>query len=561
MLSGKKEQLWKELLSITSNQEQTWMSGYLSGALNAYPVSDVVPEQAVHLPLKITIAYGTETGNAKSLSAKLAALAKKQGTSVKLVSLEQYKTSDLHKETALFIVVSTQGDGEPPLAARKFYDYIYNPAGKLAQLQYAVLALGDSSYPLFCKTGEDIDLQLEKNGAQRFASLIKCDTDYEEEATRWFEQTVKKLDNTALLAEPVIAAPVSSGKKNQEGVVAAIVNLNDRGSAKETYHIEITTDATYQPGDSIGIIPPNTESLVNGILVLAGTDVNKEVIYKSEKYRVGALLKTKVNISHLPERVVARYAAIVQQQIPETKIGLLDLLRIYPVQDAAQFEEILGILEPIAPRLYSISSAPSLHEGELHITVSKNSYQVNGEERHGLCSEYLSLFEKGSVISFYVHANRMFRLPEPDKDIIMIGPGTGIAPFRSYLAEREATGATGRNWLFFGDQHFVSDFLYQTEIQSWHETGLLTQVNVAFSRDQQEKIYVQHKMKEQAETLYRWLEDGASLYVCGSKDPMSRDVEETLLDIVQEQGKCSREDAISYLGTLKETARYHKDVY
>lgn len=561
MLSGKKEQLWKELLSLTNSQEHSWISGYLSGILNPYPAANAVKEPPPFVPIKISIAYGTETGNAKSLATKLASIAKKQGALVKLVSLEQYKTTDLPKEAILFIVVSTQGDGEPPLAAQRFYDYVHNPTENLTQLRYAVVALGDSAYPLFCKTGEDIDLQLEKSGAQRFASLVKCDIDYEARATQWFEQTLKTLDNITLQQESLDTAPVSGSRKHHEGIVTAIINLNDQGSAKETYHIEIATDAVYQPGDAIGIIPPNAEATVNSIITLTGVDASKEVVYRSGKYPLYELLKTKVTISHLPERAVKQYAAIVQQLIPETKIDLLDLLRIYPVQDLRQFEQVLGILEPITPRLYSISSAPSLHEGEIHITVSKISYQVNQEKRSGLCSGYLSLFEKGNVLTFFIHTNRMFRLPEPDKDIIMIGPGTGIAPFRSYLAEREATGAAGRNWLFFGDQHFVSDFLYQTEIQSWQETGLLTRVNVAFSRDQQDKIYVQHKMKEQAETLYQWLQDGAALYICGSKQPMSRDVEATLLDILQEQGCCTKEDAINYLNALTETARYHKDVY
>ena len=263
----------------------------------------------------------------------------------------------------------------------------------------------------------------------------------------------------------------------------------------------------------------------------------------------------------LPERVVKKYAAIVRQDIPETKIGLLDLLKIYPVKDAAQFQEVVGILEPIAPRLYSISSSPEAHSGEIHITVAKDTFVVNGETKHGLCSDVLSQLATDHSLEFYVHRNAQFKLPEQDKDVIMIGPGTGIAPFRSFLSERDATGASGRNWLFFGDQHFTTDFLYQTEIQNWLQTGVLTKINTAFSRDQQEKVYVQHKMQKQAAELYSWLEAGAYVYICGAKEPMSVDVENALLAVIRQEGKKNAAQAENYLDELKAAGRYVKDVY
>jgi len=259
--------------------------------------------------------------------------------------------------------------------------------------------------------------------------------------------------------------------------------------------------------------------------------------------------------------VVKKYAAIVRQDIPETRIGLLDLLKIYPVKDAAQFLEVVSILEPIAPRLYSISSSPEAHGGEIHITVTKDTFVVNGETKHGLCSDALSQLSPDQSLDFYVHRNSQFKLPAEDKDVIMIGPGTGIAPFRSFLAERDATGASGKNWLFFGDQHFTTDFLYQTEIQNWIQTGVLTRMNTAFSRDQKEKVYVQHKMHRHAEELYKWLEEGAYVYICGAKEPMSVDVENALLSIIQQQGKKNAAQAESYLSELVETGRFVKDVY
>jgi sulfite reductase (NADPH) flavoprotein alpha-component len=251
----------------------------------------------------------------------------------------------------------------------------------------------------------------------------------------------------------------------------------------------------------------------------------------------------------------------VKQDIPVTRIGLLELLRIYPLNDTAQLEELIEILEPIAPRLYSIASSPEAHNGEVHITVARDRFYVNDEAHYGLCSDYLSQLPVDTEFEFYIHKNNQFRLPQDDKDIIMIGPGTGIAPFRSFLAHREATGASGRNWLFFGDQHFVSDFLYQTELQNWKDTGGLTKLNVAFSRDQQEKVYVQHKMRQQGQEFYEWLTNGASIYVCGAKDPMSFDVEDTMIQIIREYGDKTIEEASELLTQLKEEGRYLKDVY
>jgi len=273
------------------------------------------------------------------------------------------------------------------------------------------------------------------------------------------------------------------------------------------------------------------------------------------------LLKKKLEIVYLPERVVHAYASLVNQDIPATRISLLDLLKIYPLKNSDQVDQLVSILEPITPRLYSISSSPEAHGGEVHITVARDKFMINDELKFGLCSNYLSQFDVGQQVQFYIHKNLQFRLPADEQDVIMIGPGTGIAPFRSFIAHRDATGAPGKNWLFFGDQHFVSDFLYQTEIQSWIETGSLSKIDLAFSRDQEEKVYVQHKMKKNGKQLYEWLESGASLYVCGAKEPMSIDVENTLVKIVQEHGNKKLEEAIGFVHHLRNEGRYLKDVY
>jgi sulfite reductase (NADPH) flavoprotein alpha-component len=432
-------------------------------------------------------------------------------------------------------------------------------------LNYGVLALGDTSYPLFCKAGEQIDLQLNKMGAQRLVPLQKCDVDFESDAEVWFDSVLQQLSNSSANAAPSVVTTTvkkSAGKKIYTGTVLASVNLNDRGSNKETYHIEIEAEGVdYLPGDALGIVPENPQHKVEAIISLLELDPDKKYSFRNEEYTVLDLLKNKLEIVYLPERVVSAYASVVNQDIPSTRISLLDLLKIYPLKNSDQFEQLVGILEPIAPRLYSISSSPEAHSGEVHITVARDQFSVNDGVKFGLCSNYLSQFEVGQQVQFYIHKNSQFRLPADDKDVIMIGPGTGIAPFRSFLAHRDSTGANGKNWLFFGDQHFVTDFLYQTEIQNWVETGALSKIDLAFSRDQEEKIYVQHKLKKNGKEVYEWLKNGASVYVCGTKDPMSVDVENTLAEILQTHGNKKEAEALEFISELKSEGRYLKDVY
>ncbi len=564
MLGEPKLKVLLELIKHCSREELIWMNGYIAGIIAKSQKQEEVVVTSKPAVGKITIAYGTETGNSKKLATEFAAKAKKNGINAKLVSLDQYRLNDLSKEEYFFTVISTQGDGEPPAAAKKFYDHIHQNNSQLSKLKYGVLALGDTAYPQFCKVGEDVDSQLNKLGAERLITLLKCDTDYETEADTWFASVLKQLSSGEKQTEVVapVVARKPSGKKIYSGTILANINLNDRGSNKQTHHIEIAAeDLHYQPGDSIGIVPHNSESLVQKILANCCCDKVKKHNYRNEELTVSELMTKKLNISFLPDRVVKKYAAIVQQEIPDTKISFGDLLRVYPVKDAAQFDEVLQVLEPITPRLYSIASSPEAHSGEVHITVARDKFWVNDEIKYGLCSDCLSQWPVDTTIDFYVHHNDQFRLPGDDQDVIMIGPGTGIAPFRSFLAHRDATGASGRNWLFFGDQHFVTDFLYQSEIQAWHDTGLLTRANVAFSRDQQQKVYVQHKMKKHAADFFNWIESGAYIYLCGAKEPMSVDVENTILEIIQYEGNKSKEQAEEYLNVLKEQGRYLKDVY
>ena len=570
MLGESKFKIFLDLISSSAKDELIWMNGYLNGVVQKQDRQTASSAIALAPTVnKITIVYGTETGNSKRLATDFASKAKQRQIHAKVIGMDQYRLTDLHKEEYLLAVISTHGEGEPPLAAKRFYDHIHQNGFKLDKLKYGVLALGDTSYPLYCKTGEDIDEQFNKLGGERIAPLQKCDVEYDEDADGWFNAVLEKLSSKTvdLPAEIVTHAVVNvpakkTGKQVYTGTIVTKINLNDHGSSKETWHVEIAAEGlAYQCGDSIGIVPENAEGVVEAIILAAGVDGTKEVSFKNETFTIYNLLRNKINIIHLTERLVKQYADISGQDIPATRMNLLDLLKIYPVKDGAQFEEIVLKMNAISPRLYTIASSPAAHEGEVHILAVKDRYSVNGETKFGLCSDFISQFKVDGQQQFFVQPNKRFKLPAEDKDIIMVGPGTGIAAFRSFIAERDATGASGKNWLFFGEQQFTTDFLYQTEIQNWYETGVLTKVNLAFSRDQKEKIYVQHRMLKHAAELYQWLNEGAYFFVCGKKDPMSNDVEKTLLRIIEQQGNKTSEEAVKYLEHLEEEGRYEKDVY
>ncbi|VFA40765.1 diflavin oxidoreductase [Chryseobacterium indologenes] len=570
MLSETKLNVLKQISGDFSRDEAIWASGYLAGLAGGSLSATVLPPLQTEITAsnavkKITLAYGTETGNSKKLATSLATIIKKKGIQVKLSDLSQYKPKDLAKEEFFFVVISTQGEGEPPALAKKFYDYIHENEINLTHLKFGILALGDSSYPQFCKTGEEVDYRFEILGAQRIIPLKKCDIDYEQEASHWIEHVFETVHKTSETSSKNISVPkVSAGRKKYHGKVSSIINLNDITSDKETYHIEIETEEAlaYQPGAALGILPYNSKQAVEEIIALTGIDSQKQIETHKVTDSVEQLLQRHLNISYLLKSVVAQYAKITGHTIPEVRLGLLDLLRIYPVKNAEEFEDVLQILTGQAPRLYSISSSLEAHgDTEIHITVAKSEFLIDHQKYNGLCSGFLTEFSEGQEVEFYIQDAGHFKLPEHDKDIIMIGPGTGIAPFRSFLWERDAVGAEGRNWLFFGDRNFVSDFLYQAELQDFLKTGSLTHLDLAFSRDTAEKVYVQHKLEQKAREVFYWLEGGASVYVCGAKEPMSRDVEETLLNIIQNEGKKTKEQALHYLEEMELSGRYAKDVY
>ncbi|MBC7720990.1 MAG: sulfite reductase, partial [Pedobacter sp.] len=404
----------------------------------------------------------------------------------------------------------------------------------------------------------------EKLGGKRILPLQKCDLDYDVEANDWFNKVLQFI-NTKTVETPVTTALLAkrlTTKKIYTGTIAANINLNATGSNKQTHHIEIIAeDVEYECGNSLGIIPENDLETVTEILTIVGISRSKIIAFKKESDTILNLLTKKINITYLQENTIKKYAAIIQQEIPIVRMDLLDLLRIYPLKNTEQFEEVIGILNAIPPRLYTIASSPTAHNGEVHLTVAKDVFEIDGVQKFGLCSRFLTLQKNDTQLNFFIQPNKRFKLVEATKDIIMIGPGTGIAPFRSFVAERDATGASGRNWLFFGDQHFTTDFSYQTEWQNWFSTGVLTNISLAFSRDQQEKMYVQHRMLEQAKELYEWIESGAIIYLAGTKNPMGKDVEHTLVQIIKEQGNKTNEEAAQYFEKMKDELRFMEDLY
>ena len=568
MLTEQKFQSFKEVIKESSRDEIIWMSGFLAG-LSEKNITDVAPpalNNAATEKLVISVLYGTETGNTKKISSKLATALKSKQHKVTITALDQYAVANLEKENLVFIIMSTHGDGEPPLAAKKFYDYLQNSKNNFKNLKYAVLALGDTSYPLFCKAGEDVDARLKELGAKQVLPIEKLDTDFYAPSEVWINNVLNNLSalsaGTPLSNQP--KQPIKHVKAFYKGKIKTHINLNDKGSSKETFHIEIASDdgIYYLPGDSLGIVPPNKDEDVNEILSLISANKNQTIQYKNETYTLFDLFKFKLNILYLPLRIVEKYAALAKTELPLIRLDLKNILSLYPSQENISVEQLIGILEPITPRLYSISSSPSAHgNNEVHITVGRNKFSVNEKIKFGFCSNHFAGLNEGDEVNFYINPNDNFRLPDHSVDVIMIGPGTGIAPFRSFIFHRDTEGAPGRNWLFFGDQHFSTDFLYQSELLSFFDTGSLTKINTAFSRDQKEKLYVQHRMLQQSKELFAWLDAGAHLYICGCKNTMAKDVEAALINIISKEKNIDENEAAEYLNKIEEEGRYAKDVY
>lgn len=584
-LSDEQQRQLNQVLSTLNTQQLAWVSGYLYG-LSQSGVQSVATSAAVAAPSgSLTILYGSQTGNAKGVASAIQAQAKAHGLPVTLTSMADYKPKQLKKETHLLVVVSTYGEGEPPESAVDLFEQLKKgKIGKLEGLKFAVLGLGDSSYEFFCQTGKDFDDFLSKAGAERIHELASLDVDYQDAAKVWGEQAVAAVATTlsAGAATASVAGSVQQAvghsQYHKENPFPARLSVNQkitgRDSTKDIRHIEINLEEsgiTYQPGDALGIWFDNDADLVGEVLTLTGLSGDEA----TAQGPLRAALTRHFELTRLHGGFITGLADISGNAALKDLAGdkaqvnalvasaqVVDVLKRFPATLTA--EQLVKLLRPLTPRLYSIASAQSEVEEEVHLTVGVVRYpQEDGTVRSGGASSYLAdrLAEDAEVRVFVEH-NDNFRLPaNPDTPVIMVGPGTGIAPFRAFMQEREAQGAEGKNWLFFGNPHFTQDFLYQVEWQRYVKSGLLSKISLAFSRDQANKIYVQDRLREAGLELYQWLEAGAHFYVCGDANHMAKDVQEALLDVISDHGHKSREEAEEYLSELRRAKRYQRDVY
>ncbi|MFM5589532.1 assimilatory sulfite reductase (NADPH) flavoprotein subunit [Aeromonas media] len=584
-LSDEQQRQLNQVLSTLNTQQLAWVSGYLYG-ISQSGVQSVATSAAVAAPGgSLTILYGSQTGNAKGVASAIQAQAKAHGLPVILTSMADYKPKQLKKESHLLVVVSTYGEGEPPESAVDLFEQLKKgKIGKLEGLKFAVLGLGDSSYEFFCQTGKDFDDFLSKAGAERIHELASLDVDYQEAAKAWGEQAVNAVAATlsAGAATASVAGSVQQAvghsQYHKENPFPARLSVNQkitgRDSTKDIRHIEINLEEsgiTYQPGDALGIWFDNDADLVGEVLALTGLNGDEATAHGSLR----EALTRHVELTRLHGGFITGLAEISGNAALKDLAGdkaqvnalvasaqVVDVLKRFPT--ALSAEQLTGLLRPLTPRLYSIASAQSEVEEEVHLTVGVVRYpQEDGTVRSGGASSYLAdRLPEDAEVRVFVEHNDNFRLPaNPDTPVIMVGPGTGIAPFRAFMQEREAQGAEGKNWLFFGNPHFTQDFLYQVEWQRYVKSGLLSKISLAFSRDQANKIYVQDRLREAGLELYQWLEAGAHFYVCGDANHMAKDVQEALLEVIAKHGHKSREEAEEYLSELRRAKRYQRDVY
>ncbi len=564
------------MLSGFDPVQRAWLSGFLATAVAA-PV-------ASQGTAKLTVLYGTESGNSEVLADRAVKEAKKRGFQAVMRNMSEIAPADLVKSSNLLVIVSTWGDGEPPDSAVAFHKEFMTAQIDLAGISYSVCALGDTSYEKFCQTGKDFDVRLETLGAKRVSNRQDCDVDYEESFSAWLALALGSLSPGAAVEviAPAAVSAVGYGKKNPfPSDVLDVVSINGKGSSKETLHLELSltgSGLSYEPGDAIAVLPVNAPDVVQAILDAAKLSGDEAVEVKATGQRkLADALREDFDITALSRNVLTKLAeatgatALKELLAEDAKDKLKGYVEGREIIDALHdfapsglaAEALTGIFRKLPPRLYSIASSPLAHPGEVHLTVAAVRYQTHGRDRKGVCSTYLAdLVKPGDVTSLFVQPNKNFRLPaDGNTPVIMVGPGTGIAPFRAFVEHRAALGASGKNWLFMGDQHYLYDFLYQLEWQEHLKNGALTRLDVAFSRDQLDKVYVQHRMKERAKDLYAWLEEGAHFYVCGDATRMAADVHEALVSIVQEQAAVTREAAEAYIEDLKKSKRYQRDVY
>ncbi|MBM7570470.1 assimilatory sulfite reductase (NADPH) flavoprotein subunit [Aquibacillus albus] len=601
--SQEQVELLNRLLPTLTENQKIWLSGYLAvpqpgqseaaattleDAIEAEPTTSANTEVETR---EVTILFGTDTGNAQALAEEFSQKLEQQQLKVTVSCFDDFKPKALKKVEDLLIVTSTHGDGDPPDNALSFYDFLHSKrAPKLEGVRFSVLALGDSSYEFFCQTGKDFDKRLEELGAERIYPRVDCDLDFEEPAAEWFEAVFDKLgaSSSSTQASGIDQTAVDDDQPSYSrsnpfrAEVLENINLNGRGSNKETRHVELDledSNLVFEPGDSLGVYPENDPDLVDELIETMGWNAEESIPInkQGDLYSLREALTSTFEITTLTKPLLEKAAQLTNNEElksliqPENKEALtayiegrdlIDFVRDFgPWQASAT--DFINILRKIPVRLYSIASSLKAYEDEVHLTIGTVRYHAHGRDRTGVCSgQCAERIEVGDSLKVFVQKNPNFRLPEnPDTPVIMIGPGTGVAPYRAFLQEREEIGAEGDNWLFFGEQHFMTDFLYQTEWQQWLKDGVLSRMDVAFSRDTDEKVYVQHRMLEKSREFYQWLEAGAHVYVCGDEKHMAKDVHATILSILEKEGGMSQEEAEAFLTDMRKQKRYQRDVY
>ena len=571
----------ERLLRESSPEQVQWLSGYLAGfqaAAGARTAGPAVPAAPPAPRPPLTILYATESGNSEALAGAARKAAQRLGFAAKLLDMADTTPAQVAKAGPLLVIASTWGEGDPPQRAEAFYAGLLGAdAPAFAGVRFAVLALGDRAYAHFCETGRRIDARLAELGAERVAPLVECDLDYAAPARTWTETVLGALApepeaGAAVIRVDFARPPATEDSPAAPRVVAAEITervlLSSSRSSAETWHVELALEGsglTYEPGDAIGLAPRNDPALVEAVLAatgLAGDDTLRTAL--AERYDITTLIPAQI-AAHAAQAGDAALAAIAADPAQASAFlrerQVIDLLDAAPTRLSAA--QLIGLLRPLPPRLYSVASAPEAADGAAHLLVAAVRWQSHGRARNGVAS--VDLADRRAVgdrISVHVKPNPHFRLPaDPDRPIVMIGPGTGVAPFRGFLQRREAAGARGRNWLFFGARQFTHDFLYQLEWQDWLASGVLTRMDVAFSRDQPEKIYVQQRMWEARAELWRWLDDGAVVYVCGDAKAMARDVHATLLRVIAAGSGRDADGAAAWLRAAQQDGRYKRDVY
>lgn len=573
-----------------SSHQLAWLSGYLWGMVNQTATADVSASASVAAQETVTIISASQTGNARRLSEQLRERLVGEKINVNLVNAGDYKFKQINQEKLLVIVASTQGEGEPAEEAVALYKYLFSKkAPDLSQTEYAVFALGDSSYEKFCQAGKDFDSQLALLGAKSLFERIDADVEYQSIANEWVDNLTRILkervpaqsDRQLLSAQAGSVNEIHTSPYSKTAPLTASLlsnqKITSRDSQKDVRHIEIDlgdSGLRYQPGDALGVWFDNDPALVDELVALLWLKGDEDVFIGTQRHSLRDALIYQLELTQNTPVIVEKYAQLSKDDALLSLVSdkpailyyaqntpIVDMVRQAASQPSAQ--EFIDLLRPLTPRLYSISSSQSEAEDEVHATVGVVRYDIDGRPRTGGASGFLAdRLNEGDELRIFIEHNDNFRLPvNPETPVIMIGPGTGIAPFRAFLQQRDNDGATGKNWLFFGNPHFVDDFLYQVEWQRYVKDGLLTQISLAWSRDQQQKVYVQDKLREQGEAVWQWLQEGAHIYVCGDANRMAKDVEQALLDIIGQYGNMDAEAADEFLSELRVMRRYQRDVY